>query len=132
MTTTQVRTEEIAAQWVEALRSGTYKQGQRYLHVGDSFCCLGVLCNLYSQEWDESGDRVDDDGRSAEDGRIVYSHIGDASGLPGDEVLMWAELDGEVAEQLATLNDTGKTFEELADEIELIYGTGGNVYSEPS
>jgi hypothetical protein len=30
--------------WVEALRSGEYKQTQDRLQVGDSYCCLGVAC----------------------------------------------------------------------------------------
>lgn len=29
--------------WIKALRSGKYKQGPRYLNVGDYYCCLGVL-----------------------------------------------------------------------------------------
>lgn len=36
--------------WVEALRSGKYKQGKNYLHRvidGENrFCCLGVLCKI--------------------------------------------------------------------------------------
>lgn len=37
---------EIKAQWVAALRSGDYQQGQGYLARDDKFCCLGVLCEL--------------------------------------------------------------------------------------
>lgn len=33
-------------QWLTALRSGSYKQGKRFLHRGDQFCCLGVACDL--------------------------------------------------------------------------------------
>lgn len=32
--------------WVEALRSGEYKQGVGALNRGDSYCCLGVLCEV--------------------------------------------------------------------------------------
>ena len=41
---------EIKKIWVEALRSGDYKQGKRYLRPGgkNEFCCLGVLCNLHA------------------------------------------------------------------------------------
>jgi len=41
--------EEQAAhrkQWVEALRSGKYQQGERWLRYGDKFCCLGVACDI--------------------------------------------------------------------------------------
>jgi hypothetical protein len=39
---------EIKAKWVEALRSGDFKQGKGYLNNRDdnSFCCLGVLCEI--------------------------------------------------------------------------------------
>lgn len=33
-------------EWTEALRSGKYKQGKRFLRTGDSFCCLGVAGDL--------------------------------------------------------------------------------------
>ena len=38
-------TPELAKKWADALRSGRYKQGQRYLcdEDEDTYCCLGVL-----------------------------------------------------------------------------------------
>ena len=39
--------------WVEALRSGGYKQGRKRLRYGDTYCCLGVLCDLYRKETGE-------------------------------------------------------------------------------
>lgn len=42
--------QEIAEQWVAALRSGDYKQGTGCLRDdNNNFCCLGVLCNLHAQ-----------------------------------------------------------------------------------
>lgn len=38
---------EIKELWVEALKSGRYSQARNTLRRGDSFCCLGVLCDLY-------------------------------------------------------------------------------------
>lgn len=38
--------KDIAMKWVKALRSGKYKQGKTYLNKNDSFCCLGVLCEI--------------------------------------------------------------------------------------
>lgn len=32
--------------WIAALRSGAYKQGKGRLRRGDSYCCLGVLCEV--------------------------------------------------------------------------------------
>lgn len=42
--------KEIAERWVAALRSGEYKQSKEELRGKDGFCCLGVLCDLYSKE----------------------------------------------------------------------------------
>ncbi len=39
-----------ARKWVKALRSGEYTQGRKKLRRGDTFCCLGVACDLYSKE----------------------------------------------------------------------------------
>jgi len=58
--------------WLEALRSGKYKQGKEKLRQRDKvshrhvYCCLGVLCDLYIQEvggiaWTKDG-RLDEDG----------------------------------------------------------------------
>lgn len=45
---------EIKERWVEALRSGKFKQGQEMLSYeidGETkHCCLGVLCDLYNKE----------------------------------------------------------------------------------
>lgn len=37
---------EFKAKWLEALRSGKYKQGLNLLRKGDEFCCMGVACDL--------------------------------------------------------------------------------------
>lgn len=62
---------EMKAKWLEALRSGKYKQGKGYLETKEgSFCCLGVLqkvtegrCENYSApspEWyEKQGIHVD-------------------------------------------------------------------------
>jgi hypothetical protein len=43
---------EIKTRWIEALRSGDYKQGKSILHniYTDEFCCLGVLCDIVRDE----------------------------------------------------------------------------------
>lgn len=35
-----------AAKWINALRSGKYKQTTGMLNDGSGFCCLGVLCDI--------------------------------------------------------------------------------------
>ena len=45
----------LKAKWIEALRSGKYKQGRLALRTRDDhFCCLGVLCDI-SGVWEENG-----------------------------------------------------------------------------
>lgn len=39
--------KKIKKLWINALRSGKYKQGTGQLKLGDQFCCLGVLCDLH-------------------------------------------------------------------------------------
>lgn len=43
---------EIKEKWINALVSGAYKKGKYYLHNQSegSYCCLGVLCEVYKQE----------------------------------------------------------------------------------
>jgi hypothetical protein len=49
----------VKKKWVEALRSGKYRQGRGYLRStvrtsavdgGGGYCCLGVLCDIYRKE----------------------------------------------------------------------------------
>ena len=38
--------QEVKQQWVTALRSGEYAQGNGHLRKDDEYCCLGVLCDI--------------------------------------------------------------------------------------
>ncbi len=52
---------ELKAQWVEALRSGKYTQGQLMLRTPDNdFCCLGVLCDITNVPWYRAEIKVSD------------------------------------------------------------------------
>jgi hypothetical protein len=42
--------KERKARWVEALRSGRYKQATGALKKEDGYCCLGVACDLAAQD----------------------------------------------------------------------------------
>lgn len=37
--------------WVKALRGGRYKQARNVMRLGDSYCCLGVLCDIQGVDW---------------------------------------------------------------------------------
>jgi hypothetical protein len=52
---------EVKQMWLEALRSGKYKQGKRQLRDGNKFCCLGVLCDLSGLEYRGSGVHLPDE-----------------------------------------------------------------------
>ena len=39
--------KELIEQWIVALRSGKYMQGRQQLKKEDSFCCLGVACDIH-------------------------------------------------------------------------------------
>ena len=90
---------ENQTKWVEALRSGKYKQGRQYLNQDGKYCCLGVACevlkimpeDMFYPPWSlvQALDLVDDAGKSR-----------DSSAT------------------LAWLNDNGKDFEAIADLIE--------------
>ena len=109
--------KEIKEQWVKALRSGDYVQGTGHLRLDNSFCCLGVLCDLAEKQKICKVKR-DIDG--------LYLFDDSSGGLPAT-VLEWAGLSRygpEVEyqgfyEELAWLNDyENLTFDQLADLIE--------------
>jgi hypothetical protein len=111
---------EVRAQWCAALRSGDYQQAKRALRRGDSYCCLGVLCDLAVRAGvldDATPARFDPDhrpGRMQYDGRSDYlpPSVQKWAGLSEDDPVLGA------ARSLATANDAGCSFAEIADLID--------------
>jgi hypothetical protein len=103
-------------QWVAALRSGAYKQGQKQLRrEGDFFCCLGVLCDLVSPNGWLPGYYDSDQGGAY----FGYGYGANTnSSMPSDAMLADVDLPGVIASDLATMNDEGNTFAVIADYIE--------------
>jgi hypothetical protein len=120
--------------WVDALRSGRFRQGQGILtRVGvdpdgvtprPSHCCLGVLCQLAV----EAGVALPVTVHPNLSGPIkTVSYDGSFHYLP-DVVTEWAGLsqtDPEVNDHvqggtssLSSLNDRGESFDAIADAIE--------------
>jgi hypothetical protein len=102
--------------WIKALRSGNYQQAQGALRVNNTFCCLGVLCDLHAKA---TGKRW----RNRDGG---YSYSGASAVLP-EVVIRWAGLTdddpflGRVQGnpiRAAGLNDKGKDFNYIAKRIE--------------
>ena len=105
---------QIKQKWLNALRSGEYQQGQYCLRKEDKFCCLGVLCDLYGKENNMEWEINEDSGK------YMFQNKG-AERLPLF-VVEWAGVESynpEICEiSLSELNDTGSTFNEIADLIE--------------
>ena len=130
----------VMEEWVAALRSGKYRQGQSMLRVFDSeqeppmnrFCCLGVLCDIFSEtrtdcSWASCG--------SCDAFAFgVKGQDFNCKALP-DAVRHWADMRSKVGYlynpesgnqledeySLVYLNDAGCTFKQLADWIERNY-----------
>lgn len=119
--------KKIAKQWVEALRSGEYKQANgRLCDGGTKFCCLGVLTELFIQHKHENtklGQYKYGWETSSITGRISFKG---ETALLHKEVKEWSgmdTLDGSLYDstQLTRLNDDGYKFEQLANIIEERY-----------
>lgn len=101
--------KELVDRWLEALESGEYKQGRGSLHPkGDTFCCLGVLCDLFG-----------DGSWGIADNLNVYVPKNDGpitvSMPPGK---LWDSLGLSINQgKLANMNDKGKSFVEIAAYI---------------
>lgn len=118
---------EVKEKWVAALRSGEYKQGRGCLHnKNNAFCCLGVLSDISGLGRWTPLDEVSGNFRSYETAKHK------SSGFLLPEVWEWAVVDsrkgtatrhslwvgGSKRENIASLNDRGKSFAEIADLIE--------------
>jgi len=112
--------KKIADRWVKALRSGKYKQGTKYLNRLNTFCCLGVLCDLATKS------------KSSKVKCNLYNstlfYDSEPSYLP-KTVQDWSgvnSMDGSFIIKdklisLTKLNDNGKSFNKIADIIEKHY-----------
>ena len=121
--------QTIKQAWVQALRSGEYRQTKTVLHDGAGFCCLGVLCDLYltahNDHWTFGYGDVTDARYIDTDYQVLPKAVQKWAGLPHDHgafVVFDREHDSmpqQTTDTLAELNDRwGKSFDELADLIE--------------
>lgn len=98
-------TNDLVSQWLEALRSGAYRQTRGALHAvctdGDRYCCLGVLRVVAGQNGVLIGRASHSDHLDTEDARHA------------------ALLSYEDQRRLSRMNDDkGSTFAEIADWLE--------------
>lgn len=107
--------QQVKTQWLKALRSGEYQQARGRLWGYKGFCCLGVLCDIYVKESNHQWEEDDFGGHK----------IFDESAMLPIEVMTWAglsEANPSISDRannsLASINDRGSSFEEIADLIE--------------
>lgn len=98
--------------WIEALRSGKYKQGKGFLKYKNTYCCLGVACEIFKDEL-----------ALEEIGVSVKSFDKNSSTCP-EKVIKHLDLYSKTGcknnflTTLTTLNDNGMSFQEIANELE--------------
>ena len=106
--------KEWAEKWAAALRSGEYKQGTGRLRQGDSFCCLGVLCDLVSKTNWRDGVGWGVDACSIHTCYLPKAVRGLVQGLSDGQ----GTLPLPNQESLMELNDKGTSFPAIADLID--------------
>ena len=91
--------------WVKALKSGEYAQGKGCLKDMDTYCCLGVLCEIHT------------DVRHA-DGSYIYEEEKEVSNLM-PSFLLELGITNVHHSRLINLNDGEQAnFHQIADYIE--------------
>lgn len=102
--------------WLEALRSGKYKQGKNHLQDNDNnFCCLGVLCDIYDpSKWEKIFNVADAYTYNRESSSILPENIAYILGIGR----FGYYVEEGTLFSLTELNDQGSTFSEIADVIE--------------
>jgi len=95
------------AEWIDALKSGKYKQGEGRLRRDDRFCCLGVLCDLMEVPYTLNGD----DGAVYDFGNRLSTTM--ISGSILDQMGVRIK-----PASLAKMNDSGYQFEGIAKYLD--------------
>ena len=96
--------KEFAEKWISALRSGEYKQCRGYLFDGEGHCCLGVAAKIAGHDLEPKEYALLD--------ATVFDKV------PGEIKEPDRVACNELANDLSTMNDSGKTFKKIANWIE--------------
>lgn len=104
--------KRLLTKWVEALRSGRYKQGRGFLSRDNADCCLGVLCKVaidegypISQVSQSDSSLIEFDGSTRYIPHNTYKKI--------DLISVY-----KIESDLALMNDRDVPFDQIADYIE--------------
>jgi hypothetical protein len=132
--------KENIRKWVDALRSGEYGQTTGKLRRDDSFCCLGVACDLSPLgKWESLSSvgnllyvlhKTDEEGEKIAHENDLPHRVADWLGIDQDPMVKtWGEPTGEAIvfdrgtmAFLSDLNDDSEwDFDQIADAIERTY-----------
>lgn len=101
--------------WLEALRSGKYNQTKGHLKRRDSYCCLGVLCDLDGVHW------------VPRPGHPQLFEFFEGTPYSEQPIAWYGTISNERARKagiadftahLISMNDAGSSFAQIADWIE--------------
>ncbi len=96
---------EAIQKWIDALRSGDYKQCRGRLRRKDSFCATGVLCDVHSKEFNQP------------DNWHGYNYLGNCVCTP-NVVSRWINQRAILINVTGMNDNDDMTFNKIADEIE--------------
>ncbi len=106
---------ELQSKWLEALESGKYTQGRSFLKREEcgtlKYCCLGVLCEVKGLPSARDTDYFPS---------TIYKFNNEHVSMLSPHLISEVGLTQEQAVTLAHMNDSDKTFHEIASEIKRI------------
>ena len=132
--------KEAIAEWVAALRSGNYEQTDRRLVKGTvnqdsySYCCLGVACDLFGPKVGLTFDRNALGYRDKEflSTMTLPRSVCEFLGVADNPAVITERVikSFDESDYLASLNDDGVSFAQIADYIENTFLKGDDNASE--
>lgn len=140
---------DLAVQWVHALESGEYQQGKGFLHpTPDTYCCLGVMCDLADPNgWEPPDDPARPIPSINHTTVLPDSNIAHQVGLIGgrrydgdtwiatDAILIKLDRRQSQMQDIALdgFNDNyDLSFDEIADILRIYYGMPPRERTEPT
>ena len=109
---------EIKKLWVEALKSGEFKQDTGGLRTDKGYCCLGVLCELHRQSVTPTADGWKGGKWLRYDGEVLYlpPSVMEWAGIKDSNPIINPDPDSNY-KNAASYNDNGATFKTIAKLI---------------
>ena len=118
--------EQFREKWLRALKGGRYKQTTNYLKNDNGYCCLGVACEIYNKNFTDKLE-IEAFENSYGNGSVVFIDNGSYDSVLPPRVKKALGLQTQSGDfkykngascSLVDLNDSGKTFKEIAKLIE--------------